>query len=85
MNKEIEFGVKAKDKISGFQGIVIGKAQYLTGCDQVCLKPSVDKEGKMQDAHWFDEGAIEEVSEALKPKDVQSKRPGGPRNDQPKK
>ena len=81
----IKLGVKAKDKISGFEGIVIGKAQYLTGCDQVCLKPSVDKDGKMQDAHWFDEGAVIKTSEGLHAKEVKSDKPGGPRNDQPKK
>ena len=45
------------DIISGFEGICVGKATYLTGCDQSCLKPkqlNKDKDGP-GDSHWFDD------------------------------
>jgi len=37
----IPLGKKAKDKITGFVGIIIGRAQYLTGCDQYALVAEV--------------------------------------------
>lgn len=51
-----ELGVKAKDKITGFEGIIIGRAEHITGCNTYGLKPKKDKDGKMQDAEWVDEG-----------------------------
>jgi len=81
---KIKLGVIAKDKITGFQGMVTGKSKWLTGCDQVCLKPSVNKEGKLQDGHWFDVGAVEYVSPGITAEDVRDDKPGGPRADTPK-
>jgi hypothetical protein len=54
----IELGLKAKDKITGFEGIITGRSQYLYGCDQYCIVPPA-KESKMEDAQWFDEGRIQ--------------------------
>ncbi|WP_240533448.1 hypothetical protein [Sinorhizobium fredii] len=41
----------AKDQLTGFSGIVIGRAQYITGCDQYLLTPRTPD----KDAKWFDE------------------------------
>jgi len=53
----IKLGQKAKDKITGFNGIITGRAQYMYGCEY-CLKPQVSKENKMPEGQWFDEGRI---------------------------
>ncbi len=50
----IEFGIKAKDKITGFVGIVTGNCQYISGCDQVLLVPECGKDGSHREGHWFD-------------------------------
>lgn len=47
-------GDRAKDVITGFEGIVTGRCEYLTGCEQVLLIPPVDKDGKRVDGEWFD-------------------------------
>jgi hypothetical protein len=57
----LELGLMAKDKITGFRGIMTGFVSYLTGCDQYLLAPPVDKEGKHVDAKWFDVNRIEVV------------------------
>ena len=80
----LKLGVEAQDKVTGFKGIVIGFSQWLTGCDQVLLKPKVDKEGQLVDGQWFDEGEIVVIGKGLTKKDVKSKINGGPRRDQPK-
>lgn len=47
-------GCKAKDKISGFEGVVDGISFDLYGCVQATVRPGVDKDGKPKEAFWFD-------------------------------
>lgn len=49
----MKLGVTARDKITGFEGVVTGMAYYLTGCHQVLLQPAMS-EGKWVESHWFD-------------------------------
>lgn len=80
----IELGQKAKDKITGFEGIITGRASYLYGCDQYVLAPPADKDGKIADSHWFDEGRIEITGPGVAAADVQVEKPGGPNRDAPR-
>ncbi|OGV56923.1 MAG: hypothetical protein A2X49_02140 [Lentisphaerae bacterium GWF2_52_8] len=77
-------GMKVKDKITGFTGIVIGKCDYLFGCSQYGLCPVVGKDGKIGDTHWFDEGRIEVIGNGISAKSVKVKKPGGPQRDAPR-
>ena len=84
-NKEDKFlGKECKDKITGFKGVVTGKAIYLYGCNQYCIVPRIDKEGDIKSGQWFDEGRLEKVGDGIEAKEVQVKRPGGPNRDCPK-
>lgn len=47
-------GRKAKDKVTGFEGVVSSVSFDLYGCIQAALTPGVDKDGKTLDGHWFD-------------------------------
>ena len=80
----IELGQKAKDKITGFEGVITGRAQYLFGCDQYSIVPVVDKDGKVSDTQWFDEGRIEIIGTGMTAKDVSVEKPGGPQRDMPR-
>ena len=51
-------GRKAKDKITGFEGILTGRAEYLTGCDQFLVQPAVKKGGDYAGGQWFDENRL---------------------------
>lgn len=51
----LEMGATAKDKITGFAGIVIGRIEYQNGCVQYQLQPTGMHEGKPLEAQWFDE------------------------------
>lgn len=53
-----DLGLTAKDKITGFEGLITGRCDYLTGCNQYLLQPPV-KDGDFKNGHWFDEGRIE--------------------------
>lgn len=65
-------GKIGKDKITNFEGIIIGKVFYLFGCAQYAIAPQVyDKDkGKRGDTEWFDEGRIEIVGEGVTAKKV---------------
>lgn len=80
----VSLGKKAKDIITGFTGIIIGRAEYLTGCNQYGLTPEVGKDGKTGDTQWFDEGRISVIGKGVTVKRVQSADPGGPNRDCPK-
>jgi hypothetical protein len=79
-NKEI-LGKKAVDNITGFKGVIIGISHWLTGCDQVIIKPSVDKMGNLRDSQAFDIGQINIFEEIIKKEKITSKKPGGPNPD----
>jgi hypothetical protein len=50
----IRLGVEARDIITGFEGTVTGRCEYLTGCSQYNLIPKA-KDGAYIESRWFDE------------------------------
>jgi len=82
---KLQLGATGQDIITGFEGVLIGKAEYLTGCTQYALSPKVDKDGKIQAAEWFDEGRIRIVGDVvIAPVEVAGPKPGGPNRDSPR-
>jgi hypothetical protein len=79
------FGKKATDKVTGFTGIITAKALYMYGCSQYLLNPKVDKEGKLQEGEWFDEGRIKIIKDEINPESVKVKENGCEYRDHPKK
>lgn len=77
----IQLGQKAKDKISGFTGIVIGHAEYITGCDQYCIAPESKDSSKIESSQWFDEGRIWIIGDGINPQDLIAQKNGGPNRD----
>ena len=75
----IKLGQKVRDKITGFEGIITAKAEYLNGCIQFCVRPRVDKEGKSQDGEYFDVEQLEPLEESINT--VTSPSGGGIRNE----
>jgi len=47
-------GRMAKDRVTGFEGVVTSISFDLYGCVQAIVHPGMDKDGKMLDSHWFD-------------------------------
>lgn len=60
----IELGKKAKDKISGLEGTIICRAQYLTGCDRYGVQAPA-KDGKLEEIQWLDEDRFEVIDEPV--------------------
>ncbi len=48
-------GKTVADRVTGFTGIVTGRVEYITGCDQCLVTPKVKEDGSSIEAHWFDQ------------------------------
>lgn len=52
---EILLGQRVQDKITGFHGLVTGRAQYITGCNQLLVQPQLNDKGEFVEGRWIDE------------------------------
>ena len=78
-----EMGQKARSIVSGFEGIINVRAEYLNGCHRYSLQPKWDKKKRdLPSGYWFDENELE----ILNDKPVVTHKPvktGGPVTDSP--
>jgi hypothetical protein len=76
--ERIKLGQKAKDKITGFEGIITGHSDYLTGCDQYLIQPICGSDNIIEYPRgtWFDEGRIEIIKDKMTKEDVKGKKNG---------
>ena len=78
----IKLGDSARDVVSGFSGIVTGKAEYLFCVDKICLEPELlDSNGQPVKPAWFE---ADRVSLIVKKTQITglsiSKKTGGEKN-----
>jgi hypothetical protein len=56
-------GKEARDKISGFKGVISSVSFDLYGCVQIVLAPKANESGdKIEDSRWFDVHRLEVTS-----------------------
>jgi len=61
----VKLGQKVKDRITGFEGIVIAKCFYLNGCTSCQIRPDKLKEdGSIHETQWIDEQQLDNESKA---------------------
>ncbi len=85
-NKEIELGDVAKDKISGFEGVVVAVTTWLHACTRITLQPKdvQEKTGQPVDNFTFDMPQLEMVLKGgyeqpeKEPENTEGKKTGGP-------
>lgn len=71
----IKLGDKVKDKISGLEGIVVSRIEYLNGCVQYGVMPKM-KKGATELLSWnIDEAQLVSLEKKIK---VKKSRIGGP-------
>lgn len=51
---EIVLGCLVIDTVSGVEGIVTARAEWLNGCLQYCIQPKTHGDGTPRDARWAD-------------------------------
>lgn len=77
-------GTKAKDRISGFQGVITAHSEYLNGSVRYTIEAdTLDKDGKVRDGETFDELMLDPI-ETPKEERVNPGRKGGPAPNPPK-
>lgn len=60
----IKLGDLCRDRVSGFEGIVVVRSDYISGCSRIGLQPKIGADGKLPDALHFDEPMCEVVKAA---------------------
>ena len=83
----INLGDRAKDRISGFSGIVVAKTHWLNGCVRITIQPEKTDNGKTLDNATFDLEQIELVKPGVllvqpnrnEPEPVRTRVAGGDR------
>lgn len=53
-----ELGLTARDVVTGFEGVITGRGDYITGCKQYCLVSKEKKDGEPIGGQWFDEARL---------------------------
>ena len=56
-------GRQGQDVITGFMGVVTGRATYISGCAQLLLAPKCDALGQFRESQWFDEQRVQLLDE----------------------
>ncbi len=91
MSFSIPLGRRVRDRITKFEGIVTGRAEYLTGCRQYAVQ-GVASEGREAPSGWFDESRLEVQRDlGLSDSEIalisgagkEAAPPGGPQRDAP--
>ena len=75
-NLDDVLGKLGRDKVTGFEGIIVAKGIYLFGSDAYALSPKA-KDGKVKFARWFDIGRIEITDDGITAEEVKGEKPGG--------
>ena len=65
---EIKLGDRVKDRITGFEGTVTARIEYLYGCIQFRVQPDVAENGAQLKADWIDEDQLKIVKPSGAPK-----------------
>lgn len=75
-----QIGKKARDRITGFEGVITGRSEYITSCDHILLQLETDDKGSYVEGRWFDEGRIMLLGDGVNPAELvaESEKPGGP-------
>ena len=52
---QFDSGEHVRDVVTGFAGIVTGRVDYITGCNQYLVQAKATKDGAVLDGRWLDE------------------------------
>lgn len=82
-SKTISLGDLVRDIITGYDGVVVAKTSWLTGCDRFGVQSRDLKDGKLIEPEWFDDTRLL-VIESHWAQEIERKAsvdPGGPQSD----
>lgn len=59
----VNLGDEARDTLTGFKGVVVGRSEHLTGCNQVFILPKSESTNEIKAGEWLDIERIEKITE----------------------
>ena len=59
MRNDDLLGYMARDKLTGFRGRITAIVEYISGCVQVCISPSIKDDGTERPSTFFDVQRVE--------------------------
>jgi len=66
MEFKFKIGKTLKERVTGFQGVVMAITIYSTGCIHYgLLNPKLNKNGEASEWQWFDESRLEKVDKKI--------------------
>lgn len=68
-------GKLARDKVTGFEGIITAVGIHLFGCTTFVLAPR-SKDGKFDSSVTLDSGRVEIIGDGINAKEVEGDKPG---------
>jgi len=75
---EYSLGDRVRDKLTGFEGVVLSRTDYMTGCFHYGVQPEMlTAEGKQPDWEWID-GTYLEIVDDEYANDAVAGTSGGP-------
>ena len=76
---KFELEDEVKDKVTGFEGVVVVRTQWLNGCNTYGVQSKKLHEGKPVERQHFDEPQLERIKTGIiPPPEEPVKKPGGP-------
>lgn len=73
---KFDLGETVRDKVSGFEGIVVTRGDHVSGCDSYGVQTKTLKDGAPQDLKWFDEPRLEAINVPVMKIDMREQRTG---------
>jgi hypothetical protein len=69
---KFKLGIEVKDIVTGFKGITMARAEYLTGCDQYLVLPQPKGNKTYPESQWIDDGRLKATKKGMiiKPDDI---------------
>lgn len=74
----MKLGDTVKHKITGFEGVATGRAEYLTGCTQFSVMSRTLKPDGEANVVWIDEAMLIPCDVPTLSLDAPTEQPGGP-------
>lgn len=76
---KFDLGIEVKDKITGFVGVIVSRAEHLTGCNRYGVQSrKLKNNNEVADWTWFDEHQLVYKGKGLILERQQNQYPGGP-------
>jgi len=82
---KLKLGITVKDKITDFEGIIVGHADYITGCDTYLVQPKCEKSGIKPTGEWIDEDRLIVIGKSIVEKITVTGKANGADIEAPKK